>query len=38
MVNVCDKLLDVEVPGKYETEMALPYEVDDAASDAAFDR
>ncbi len=38
IVDVCDKLLDVEVPGKYEADIELPYEVDDAASDAAFDR
>ena len=37
-VDICDKFLAVEVPKKYEIETDLPYEVDDAVSDAAFDR
>jgi hypothetical protein len=38
IVDVCDKLLAIEVPNKYESEITLPFDVDDSASDAAFDR
>lgn len=37
-VVIFEKTLAVEIPDKYDIEMGLPYEVDDNASDAAFDR